>query len=102
MSAGSQSSLGGTEIVMPRMGLTMEEGTVVAWLKSAGETVQAGEPLVEIETDKATVEIEAPTTGVLDRIVGQPGEIFPVGAVIGCSTVSEVAPLCSSRLFSMK
>jgi pyruvate dehydrogenase E2 component (dihydrolipoyllysine-residue acetyltransferase) len=78
MSAGSQ-----TEIVMPRMGLTMEEGTVVAWLKGVGETVQAGEPLVEIETDKATVEIEAPTTGILYQIVGQPGEIFPIGTVIG-------------------
>jgi pyruvate dehydrogenase E2 component (dihydrolipoamide acetyltransferase) len=71
------------EIVMPRMGLTMEEGTVIAWLKSVGETVQAGEPLVEIETDKATVEIEAPTTGVLNQIVGQPGETFPIGAIIG-------------------
>jgi pyruvate dehydrogenase E2 component (dihydrolipoamide acetyltransferase) len=78
MSAGSQ-----TEIVMPRMGLTMEEGTVVAWLKSVGELVQAGEPLVEIETDKATVEIEAPANGILRQIVGQPGETFPIGTVIG-------------------
>ncbi len=78
MSAGSQ-----TEIIMPRMGLTMEEGTVVAWLKSVGELVQAGEPLVEIETDKATVEIEATANGILHQILGQPGETFPIGAVIG-------------------
>jgi pyruvate dehydrogenase E2 component (dihydrolipoamide acetyltransferase) len=78
MSAGAQ-----TEIVMPRMGLTMEEGTVVAWLKSVGEMVQAGEPLVEIETDKATVEIEAPANGILHQIVGQPGETFAIGTVIG-------------------
>ena len=78
MSAGSQ-----TEIIMPRMGLTMEEGTVVAWLKGVGEMVKAGEPLVEIETDKATVEIEAPSTGILQQVVGQPGETFPIGTVIG-------------------
>jgi pyruvate dehydrogenase E2 component (dihydrolipoamide acetyltransferase) len=78
MSVGSQ-----TEIIMPRMGLTMEEGTVVAWLKGVGEPVQAGEPLVEIETDKATVEIEAPANGILHKIMGQPGETFPIGAVIG-------------------
>jgi pyruvate dehydrogenase E2 component (dihydrolipoyllysine-residue acetyltransferase) len=78
MSAGSQ-----TEIVMPRMGLTMEEGTVVAWLKGVGEQVQAGEPLVEIETDKATVEIESPANGVLLQIVGQPGETFAIGTIIG-------------------
>lgn len=78
MSTGSQ-----TEIVMPRMGLTMEEGTVIAWLKGVGEMVQAGEPLIEIETDKATVEIEAPATGILRQIVGQPGETFPIGTVIG-------------------
>ena len=86
MSAGSQISLRETEIVMPRMGLTMEEGTVIAWLKSVGEMVQAGEPLVEIETDKATVEIEAPANGILRQIVGQPGETFPIGTVIGYLT----------------
>jgi len=72
-----------TEIVMPRMGLTMEEGTILAWLKQPGELVQAGEILLEIETDKASVEIEAPTSGVLSQVIGQPGEVFPIGAVIG-------------------
>ena len=93
MSAGSQ-----TEIVMPRMGLTMEEGTVVAWLKDVGELVQAGEPLVEIETDKATVEIEAPANGVLRQIVGQPGETFPIGTVIGylAAPGSTGAPILSA------
>jgi pyruvate dehydrogenase E2 component (dihydrolipoamide acetyltransferase) len=72
-----------TEIVMPRMGLTMEEGTVLAWRKQPGQAVAAGEPLLEIETDKATVEIEAPAAGVLGTILAQAGETRAVGAVVG-------------------
>ena len=71
-----------SEIVMPRMGLTMETGTIVQWLKQEGEPVAAGEPLLEIETDKATVEIEALESGTLQKIVAQAGEELPVGAVI--------------------
>jgi pyruvate dehydrogenase E2 component (dihydrolipoamide acetyltransferase) len=74
------------EIVMPRMGLTMEEGTVVAWLKRENQTVAKGEPLLEIETDKSTVEIESPGEGVLSQILVKPGETVPVGAVIGYLT----------------
>jgi pyruvate dehydrogenase E2 component (dihydrolipoamide acetyltransferase) len=71
------------EIVMPRMGLTMEEGTVIAWLKQENQPVAAGEPLLEIETDKSTVEIESPSSGILRQIIAKPGETVPVGAVIG-------------------
>ena len=71
------------EIVMPRMGLTMEEGTLVAWLKNEGDEVQAGEPLLEIATDKTTMEIESPGSGILGGITAQPDETFPVGTVIG-------------------
>lgn len=72
------------EIVMPRMGLTMESGTVVAWLKGENEPVSVGEPLLEIETDKSTVEIEAPESGILGRILTPAGETVAVGTVIGC------------------
>ena len=71
------------EIVMPRMGLTMEEGTVVTWLKQENQPVAAGEPLLEIETDKSTVEIESPVDGVLSQILTRSGETVPVGQVIG-------------------
>jgi len=71
------------EIVMPRMGLTMETGRIVNWLKQEGQTVKAGEFLLEIETDKSTVEIEALEGGILGKIVAGPGEELPVGAVIG-------------------
>lgn len=75
-----------SEIVMPRMGLTMETGRIVSWLKQEGQTVKVGEPLLEIETDKATVEIEALESGVLGKIIAVPGEEFPVGEVIGYLT----------------
>ena len=71
-----------SEIVMPRMGLTMETGTIVHWLKQEGESVAVGEPLLEIETDKATVEIEALEGGTLQKIVAKAGDEIPVGGVI--------------------
>ena len=72
-----------SEIVMPRMGLTMETGRIVSWLKQEGQKVEAGELLLEIETDKSTVEIESLEGGILGKIVAGPGEELPVGAVIG-------------------
>ncbi|MCX8061052.1 MAG: 2-oxo acid dehydrogenase subunit E2 [Anaerolineales bacterium] len=76
----------GSEIVMPRMGLTMESGVFMKWLKQEGETVQSGEPLFEIETDKSVVEVEALEDGILSQALAQPGETYPVGAVLGYLT----------------
>ena len=58
-----------TEVVLPRLGLTQEDGTVVRWLKAEGSRVAKGEPLFEVMTDKATLEVEAPASGVLLRIL---------------------------------
>jgi pyruvate dehydrogenase E2 component (dihydrolipoamide acetyltransferase) len=77
------------EVRMPKMGDGMEEGTINAWLKQEGQQVTAGEPLAEVETDKANVEISAYETGVLTKIVVQVGQTVPVGeviAVIGSAT----------------
>ncbi|HEY59973.1 MAG TPA: 2-oxo acid dehydrogenase subunit E2 [Anaerolineae bacterium] len=71
------------EVIMPKLGLTMEEGTVIRWLKKAGEKVQEGEVLVEIETDKVVQEVEAPATGVLTKIHAVNGAVVPVAQVIG-------------------
>jgi pyruvate dehydrogenase E2 component (dihydrolipoamide acetyltransferase) len=65
-------------IIMPKMGDAMEEGTLVRWLKSEGDAVREGEPIAEIATDKATVEIEAPSAGVLKGISVQEGAVVPV------------------------
>ncbi len=71
-----------TEVVLPRLGLTQDEGTVVRWLKQEGSRVAKGEPLFEVMTDKATLEIEAPATGVLLRILVAEGGTVPVATPI--------------------
>ena len=71
-----------TTIVMPKMGYDMREGTVVRWYKQEGEEVARGEVIADIETDKATVEFEAYTGGVLHRRVAQEGIPVPVGDAI--------------------
>lgn len=70
------------EFVMPRMGLTMEEGTIVKWHKRVGEPVKKGEPLLEIETDKVTAEVEANADGLLGAILVAEGVTVPIGAPI--------------------
>lgn len=62
-----------TEVVMPKLGLTMERGTIGAWLKSEGDVVERGEALLEVVTDKVTMEVEAQAAGVLRRIFVQAG-----------------------------
>ncbi|MEE9504776.1 MAG: biotin/lipoyl-containing protein, partial [Thermodesulfobacteriota bacterium] len=82
------------EITMPKLSDTMEEGTVLKWLKNEGDYVQQGEPLFEVETDKAVMEVEAFVSGVLSNILVQEGEKAPVGtpiAVIG-GEVGKVVP----------
>jgi pyruvate dehydrogenase E2 component (dihydrolipoamide acetyltransferase) len=67
---------------MPVLGLTMEEGTVAEWLKREGDAVAKDEPLLTVEMDKGTVEVPAPASGVLRRIVIQPGTTVPVKTLI--------------------
>jgi len=71
-----------TDIIMPALELAQETGKVVHWLKRAGDIVRKGEPIVEIETDKVTVEIEAPASGVLRDVTAQEGDVVPVGRTI--------------------
>jgi pyruvate dehydrogenase E2 component (dihydrolipoamide acetyltransferase) len=71
-----------TDIVMPRLSDSMEEGTILRWLKSPGDQVSLGEELVEIETDKANMVYEAPGAGTLVEIVAQEGDTLPIGQVI--------------------
>ena len=71
------------EVTIPKLGLTMQEATVVRWLKQPGETVQSGEALLEIETEKITCEVESPASGTLREILVADGTVAPVAAVIG-------------------
>ena len=70
------------DIVMPRLSDSMEEGTVLKWLKSVGDEVAVGEELVEIETDKANMVYEADTAGTLTEIIAQEGDTLPIGEPI--------------------
>jgi pyruvate dehydrogenase E2 component (dihydrolipoamide acetyltransferase) len=70
------------DVIMPALGMAQETGILLQWLKAEGETVTQGEPLMEIETDKATVEVEAPASGVLARVTAKPGDEIPVGQAI--------------------
>jgi pyruvate dehydrogenase E2 component (dihydrolipoamide acetyltransferase) len=69
-------------VVLPKMGLTMEDGEVVEWFVAVGEQVEAGQALVEVSTYKANLDVEAPASGVLLAAV-PPGTVVPAGAVIG-------------------
>jgi pyruvate/2-oxoglutarate dehydrogenase complex dihydrolipoamide acyltransferase (E2) component len=71
-----------TEIVIPKLGFSMSEGTLVEWLVPDGGTVEAGQALYLLEADKATQEIEAPVAGTVTILV-EAGEELPVGSVIG-------------------
>ncbi len=79
------------EVVMPRLSDSMEEGTILKWLKADGEQVSRGEPLAEIETDKATLTYEADADGVL-TIVAEAGATLAIGTVIARLDASGVAP----------
>jgi pyruvate dehydrogenase E2 component (dihydrolipoamide acetyltransferase) len=71
-----------TEIIMPQLGLTMEEGTIAKWIKQVGDKVAVGDVLVEITTDKLSSEIESEVEGVLLKIVAQEGEDIPVKGLL--------------------
>ena len=71
-----------TQVVMPKLSPTIEEGQLSRWLKKEGEKVSVGEPLAEIDTDKATMEAQALATGVLRKILVPEGETVPLGAII--------------------
>jgi pyruvate dehydrogenase E2 component (dihydrolipoamide acetyltransferase) len=71
-----------TAVIMPKVDMVMEAGTFVEWLKGEGEHVEKGEPLFEIMTDKASIEIESPASGVLAGVRAKPDDVIPVTEVI--------------------
>jgi pyruvate dehydrogenase E2 component (dihydrolipoamide acetyltransferase) len=74
--------LASNEIIMPVLGMNQDFGKIVRWLIAEGQAVKKGEPLLEVETDKAVAEIEAPATGILGRVSAHEGDDVPVGTVI--------------------
>jgi pyruvate dehydrogenase E2 component (dihydrolipoamide acetyltransferase) len=90
-------------VVMPALEMAQETGKVISWLKQEGETVAKGEPLLEIETDKAVMEIESPGEGILAAVKAQAGAEVPVGQTIawivqpGETPPADEAPVASGR-----
>jgi pyruvate dehydrogenase E2 component (dihydrolipoamide acetyltransferase) len=72
-----------TEVIMPKLGLTMEQGTLGSWLAEEGQEVKKGDPLLEVVTDKLTMEVEAQKSGVLRKILVQAGTEVPVFTLVG-------------------
>jgi pyruvate dehydrogenase E2 component (dihydrolipoamide acetyltransferase) len=80
-----------TEVPMPKLGLTMEEATILEWLVADGEHVAADTPIVRIETDKTETEVGSPGTGRL-HVIGRPGDVFACGERIGLLLADDEAP----------
>ena len=85
------------EVIMPALGMSQDTGRLLMWLKSEGDTIEKGEPLMEVETDKTTVEVEAPATGTLGGVSASAGDDVPVGDVVAYILAEgESAPASSS------
>jgi pyruvate dehydrogenase E2 component (dihydrolipoamide acetyltransferase) len=90
-----------TDVIMPALGVAQEKGTLLNWFKAEGQPVTKGEPLMEVETDKATVEIEAPASGILTNVTASVGDEVPVGnriaVILAPGEVTSAAELQESR-----
>ena len=71
------------KILVPVLGESIVEATVSKWLKNEGDSVQADEPIVELETDKVNLEVPSPTSGILEKINSKDGSVVEVGATLG-------------------
>src|SRR6266705_1571503 len=94
---GSSAGPMATSVVMPALEMAQETGKIISWLKKEGDTLAKGDMLLEIETDKAVVEIESPADGVLSGVKAHEGDVIPVGRIIAWITVpGEAVPADSA------
>ncbi|MGO3608463.1 MAG: biotin/lipoyl-containing protein [Enterococcus gilvus] len=77
------------EVIMPKIGLDMDEGTILTWYKKVGDPVKKGEVLLEIETDKATTDVESALDGTLTEIVEEEDATVDIGEVIAWVEIDE-------------
>lgn len=91
------SSATSVQVQMPQMGISVSEGTILEWRKTVGEQVTADEPIADVTTDKVDVEIPCPATGVLAKILVEPGQTVPVGEVIAEVKVGGGEPAAASQ-----
>jgi 2-oxoglutarate decarboxylase len=89
VSAGATTEEGALQIVMPEMGESVTEGTILEWHKAEGEAVEEGETVVEVSTDKVDAEVPAPASGVITKLMAQPDDTIQVGAVLAEMSTSD-------------
>src|ERR1700680_1327047 len=87
-------------VVMPALEMAQETGKLVSWRKKEGDRVTGGEPLLEIETDKAVMEVEAPADGILVAVKAQEGAVIPVGQTIAWIVSPGETPPADNKLSS--
>src|SRR5213592_2018432 len=85
-----------TSVVMPALEMAQETGKIVSWLKKEGDVINKGEPLLEVETDKAVVEVEACADGVLAGVKSHEGDVVPVGVTIAWIVAAGEQPAAES------
>ena len=85
-----------TPVIMPKFEMAQETGQITRWLEAEGAVVEQGQPLAETETDKATMEIEAPASGVLRGVCAEPGVTIPVGQTIAYIEIGRAS--CRERV----
>src|SRR5258706_2766969 len=87
-----------TDVVMPQMGESIAEGTIVRWIKKVGDKVDRDEPLFEISTDKVDAEIPSPVAGVVSEIRVKEGETVPVNSIVAVIGSAVAAPAPAAAL----
>jgi pyruvate dehydrogenase E2 component (dihydrolipoamide acetyltransferase) len=85
-----------TNVIMPKLGLTMDEGRLIAWHKQEGDRVTEGEVLFEVETDKAAMEVPATTSGFLRRVLAKADDMIPVAQVVAVITTTADEPVAAA------
>ena len=92
-----------TAVIMPKAGMAMEQGTITRWLKKVGDPIKKGEPILEIETDKVSMEVEAEIAGVLLAILEEAGAVVPVIQTIAwIGAAGEAVPAVEKKLAAVK
>jgi pyruvate dehydrogenase E2 component (dihydrolipoamide acetyltransferase) len=92
-----------TAVIMPKAGMAMEQGTITRWLKKVGDPVKKGEPLLEIETDKVSMEVEAEVAGVLLAVLAEAGAVVPVIQTIAwIGTAGEAVPAVEKKVVAIQ
>lgn len=87
-----------TKVLIPKISTNVEEETITAWFKKEGDSVRKGEPLLEITTDKACVEVESPRSGIVRKILARKKSVLPVGYVVALiGTVADKLPDVSRK-----